>query len=47
MPCRLAPLVIALLSVALAVSALGNMSRRASRPNPVNGPVRVLSEAAR
>lgn len=25
----------------------GNASRRASQPNPVNGPVRVLSEVAR
>lgn len=29
------------------LSVLGLASRRASQPNPVNGPVRVLSEAAR
>lgn len=39
---------IALLSTALAVSALaGTASKRASQPNPVNGPARVLSEVAR
>ncbi|MGF3025577.1 hypothetical protein ACQVP2_22465 [Methylobacterium aquaticum] len=38
-------LIVALAGVALGIA--GNTSRRASQPNPTNGPVRALSEVAR
>ncbi|WP_162561214.1 hypothetical protein [Methylobacterium terrae] len=33
--------------VVLVLMVAGNTFRRASQPSPVNGPVRILSEAAR